>query len=54
MKNNHERHAWVPRHVFKESDEGLNAAGRCTDADDRKVERRSFAKRCRLVVRSTI
>lgn len=54
MKDNHERHAWGLRHVFKKPHQGLNTAGRCTDPDNRKVEGRRFAKRCWLVARSMI
>ncbi|WOD14776.1 hypothetical protein [Paraburkholderia kirstenboschensis] len=54
MKDNHECHARVARHVLKKPDQGLDAAGRCTDPDNRKVECRSVAKRCGLVARSMI
>jgi hypothetical protein len=52
VQHDHERHARIPWHVFKESDQGLNAACRCTNADDRKIERRSRTRRCRLIARS--
>ncbi|SAK98937.1 hypothetical protein AWB82_07256 [Caballeronia glebae] len=40
VKYDHKRHARVVWHVLKEARQRLNPAGRCPDADDRKLQRR--------------